>query len=143
MAEAAFGAAEAEAVLREMFAPWVLDLGLSVDACGPAGVTLRMAFAERLCRVGGIVSGQALMALADTCMVLVTSQALGGFREMATVGQTTSFFRPVAGVDTLAVGRVLKPGRTLLFGEVTLTAEGDARPAAHVTSTYAIAPARG
>lgn len=143
MAEGAGGGLSVEAangLLTELFAPWVLDLGLSVETCAPDGVTMRMTFDEKLCRIGGTVCGQALMAFADTCMVIVNSAALGGFRDMATVGQNTSFFRPVVGSDVIARGRVLKPGRALMFSEVTLLADGDERPAAHITSTYALAP---
>jgi len=140
---AAFGTAEAQALLGDKLAPWVQDLDLRVEAAGPEGVVLRLPFSPRLCRVGGIVCGQALMAFADTCMVLVTSAALGGFREMTTVVQNTSFMRPVAGRDTIARGRALRSGRTLLFGEVTMFADGDDRPVAHATSTYALAPPPG
>src|SRR4051794_3250746 len=70
---AEFGIAEAKRVLGEVFAPWVQDLNLSIehfDFTPPAGgsadwqpgAILRLPFSERLCRNGGIVSGQALMA---------------------------------------------------------------------------------
>ncbi len=130
----------ANAIVAEVFAPWVQDLVLTVEACGTDGVTMRMAFDDKLCRIGGTVCGQALMSLADTCMVIVVSTALGEFREMATTNQNTSFFRAVVGRDVIARGRILKPGRLLMFGEVTLYADGDERPAAHVTSTYALPP---
>ena len=74
-----FDLQEARRVLGEVFAPWVQDLGLSVvsiDTSRPAGAAddwqpgavLRMGFSDRLCRHGGIICGQALMALADTAM---------------------------------------------------------------------------
>ncbi len=97
-----FDIAEARRVLGEVFAPWVRDLGLSVAAieCDPPpgaaadwqpGAVLRMAFSERLCRHGGIVCGQALMALADTAMVIAIQAAIRGYRPMTTVDQTTHF----------------------------------------------------
>src|ERR1700712_2577680 len=86
---AEFDLNEASRVLGEVFAPWVQDLGLSIDKLeisppspAPAdwqpGATLRMAFSERLCRAGGIVCGQALMALADTPMVIAVLAANPG-----------------------------------------------------------------
>ena len=80
--------------LRDNFAPWVLDLGLVIEAfetAAPAGAVadwqpgaiLRMPFSERLCRVGGILSGQALMALADTAAVFALAAAMGQFRPIA------------------------------------------------------------
>ena len=103
---AEFGIGEARRVLGEVFAPWVLDLNLSIegfDFTPPAGGTadwqpgaiLRMPFSERLCRNGGVVCGQALMAFADTAMVIANLAANRGYRPMTTVDQTTHFMRAV------------------------------------------------
>jgi len=107
-----FGIEEARRALGDVFAPWVQDLGLSVGSieCEPPpgapadwqpGAILRMAFSERLCRHGGIVCGQALMALADTAMVIAILVANRGFRPMTTVDQTTHFMRAVTSSDVL------------------------------------------
>lgn len=124
-------------MLVELFAPWVQDLRLEVLAVGGGEVTLRLPFDARLARVGGTVCGQAMMAAADTAMVLAVSSQLGGFKPMTTVSLTTSFMRPVQGTELRVVARVLKPGRTLMFGEVELLAP-DGRLAAHATTTYAL-----
>jgi len=128
---------EAQRMLGELFAPWVQDLRLEVLAIGGGETTLRLPFDARLARVGGTVCGQAMMAAADTAMVLAVSSQLGGFRPMTTVSLTTSFMRPVQGIELRVVARVLKPGRTLTFGEVELLAP-DGRLAAHATTTYAL-----
>jgi uncharacterized protein (TIGR00369 family) len=128
---------DAQRMLVELFAPWVQDLRLEVLAVGGGEVTLRLPFDARLARVGGTVCGQAMMAAADTAMVLAVSSQLGGFRPMTTVSLTTSFMRPVQGTELRVVARVLKPGRTLMFGEVELLAP-DGRLAAHATTTYAL-----
>ncbi len=125
------------AILRDNFAPWVQALGLSVVAVGAQDATLRLPFDPQLVRVGGTVCGQALMTAADTAMVIALSAALGGFRPMATVGQTTTFMRPISGADVLVTARVLRLGKTLAFGEVELRADGGPL-AAHVTTTYAL-----
>ena len=49
-----------------------------------------------------------------------------------------SFMRPVAAGDVRVVARVIKPGRTLFFGEVQLIGAGDGKLAAHATTTYAM-----
>ena len=131
--------AEGQAILTDNFAPWVQALNLRVTACDAASATLLMPFDERLLRVGGILCGQALMSAADTAMVTAISSALGGFKLMATVSQNVSFMRPVAKADVLITARVLKPGKTLVFGEVEMRAEGDERLALHATTTYALA----
>ena len=145
-----FGIEEARRVLAEVFAPWVLDLNLSIDAfdfAPPAGATdwqpgaiLRMPFSERLCRNGGTVSGQALMAFADTAMVLANLAANKARRPMTTVDQTTHFMRAVSTSDVLADARVVRLGRTMSFGRVTLLSATDNKPVAMVSSAFAILP---
>ena len=128
---------DAQAMLADLFAPWVQALDLQVTAVVPGEVVLRLPFDARLARVGGTVCGQAMMAAADTAMVLAVSSLLGGFRPMTTVSLTQSFMRPVSGTDLTVVARVLKPGRTLMFGEVELSGP-DGKLAAHATTTYAL-----
>jgi uncharacterized protein (TIGR00369 family) len=146
---AEFDLDEAKRVLGDVFAPWVQDLGLSIAALeispppdAPAdwqpGATLRMAFSERLCRAGGIVCGQALMALADTAMVIAILTANRGFRPMTTVDQTTHFMRAVTSSDVLAEARVVRLGRTMSFGRVTLFSAADNKPVAMVSSAFAM-----
>ena len=132
--------AQGQAILAENFAPWVQALKLSVLACAEGEAQLRLPFDAALVRVGGTLCGQALMSAADTAMVIAISSALGGFKPMATVSQNISFMRPIAGRDVLITARVLKPGRTLVFGEIEMRAEGEERLAVHATTTYALAP---
>ena len=133
--------ADAQQILLDNFAPWVQALGLRVEACDAQQVRLRMPFSDALVRIGGTICGQALMSAADTAMVIAISAQQGGFRPMATVSQNTSFMRGISGADVEIVARVLTPGRTLVFGEVTLRAVGDERVAVHVTTTYVLAAA--
>src|SRR5215469_4906599 len=144
------GIAEARRVLDDVFAPWVKDLDLSVEGFDfepPAdardwqpGAILRMPFSERLCRNGGTVCGQALMAFADTAMVIANLAANRGYRPMTTVDQTTHFMRAVAASDVLADARVVRLGRTMSFGRVTLLSATDNKPVAMVSSAFAMLP---
>jgi uncharacterized protein (TIGR00369 family) len=146
---AEFDIDEARRVLGDVFAPWVRDLGLSVERvefvppAGAAadwqpGAVLRMGFSDRLCRHGGIVCGQALMALADTAMVIAILAANRGFRPMTTVDQTTHFLKAVTSSDVLADARVVRLGRTMSFGRVTLSSATDNKPVAMVSSAFAM-----
>jgi uncharacterized protein (TIGR00369 family) len=143
------GIDEARRVLGEVFADWVKDLNLSIEgidydppAEGPAdwqpGAILRMPFSERLCRNGGMVCGQALMAFADTAMVIANLAANRGYRPMTTVDQTTHFMRAVMSSDVLADARVVRRGRTMSFGRVTLLSAVDNKPVAMVSSAFAM-----
>ena len=144
-----FSIDEARRVLGDVFAPWVRDLNLSlesVDHTLPPGATtdwqpgaiLRMPFSERLCRNGGMVCGQALMAFADTAMVIANLAANRGYRPMTTVDQTTHFMRAVMSADVLADARVVRLGRTMSFGRVTLLSGADKKPVAMVSSAFAM-----
>ena len=148
---AEFGIGEARRVLGEVFAPWVLDLNLSIEGFDVApppgkaadwqpGAILRMPFAERLCRNGGTVCGQALMAFADTSMVIANLAANRAYRPMTTVDQTTHFMRAVTAADVLADARVVRLGRTMSFGRVTLLSATDNKPVAMVSSAFAMLP---
>lgn len=128
----------AASLLADGFSPWVRDLDLAVEAIGEGGATLRMPFSPRLCRAGGIVCGQAFMALADTASIFGLWGAAGEARPCTTVDQSTQMMRPVSDADVLADATVLRLGRTLAFVQVVLTADGDPRPAVHSTATLAL-----
>ena len=124
--------------LKEVFAPHVQSLGLSVESVDAEGAVLRMPYSDDLCRTGQIICGQALMSLIDTCMVFVCYGGLDAYSDVTTVSQNTSFLRPAIGGDVIATGRVVKLGRTLIFGEVSLAVEGNPKTVCTGTSTYAI-----
>lgn len=130
--------ADGNALLAKHFAPWVQDLGLVVEAVGSGHAVLRLPWSDRLAREGGAMSGQALMAAADTATVIAISAARGGFGPMTTVQQSTTFQRPLVSVDVLVAAHVSKLGRTLAFVDVTMTAVGAQDPAARATTVYAI-----
>lgn len=129
---------QAQGCLSDLFAPWVQALQLQVEQIGDGRVQLLLPFDARLCRIGGTVCGQALMAAADTSMVLAIASQLGEFRPMTTVGLNVSFMRALADTDVRIVARVLKPGKTLMFGEIELSGVADGKLAAHATTTYAM-----
>ena len=128
----------ANAKLAEVFAPWVQDLQIQVTAIGDGEATLLMPYRDELCRSEGLICGQSLMALIDTCMVFVCYLGMEKYQDCATVSQHTSFIRPAIGTDVIATGKLIKSGRTLIFGEVSLTTPDDPRPLCNGTLTYAV-----
>lgn len=124
--------------LRTLFAPWVDELGLRIADVEADAIVLAMPVAPKLVHVGKVVCGQALMAAADTAMVLAVMARQGEFRPMTTVQLQTSFLRAIPGTAA-EVGiraKVLRLGRTLAFGEIELLGP-DGQIAAHATTTYA------
>jgi len=127
------------AALSRLFAPWVRELDLRVLEAREGEVVLALPVAARHVHEGGVLCGQTMMAAADTAMVLAVMTKLGGFKPMTTVQMNTSFLRPVAGAsgEVCVVARVLRMGRSLVFGEIQLLdAKGEL--AAHATTTYAL-----
>ena len=127
-----------QGALPEYFAPWVQDLGLKVEAFDADSVTLRLPRNARLSRVGDMLCGQAMMAAADTAMVLALINQFGGFRPCTTVQMNTSFLKPLSGQDALVQAKVVRAGRTLAFGEIDIRGAVDGKSACRATTTYAL-----
>ena len=127
-----------QAALPEYFAPWVQDLGLKVEGFDADSVTLRLPQAERLSRVGGMLCGQAMMAAADTAMVLALINHFGSFRPCTTVQMNSSFLKPLSGQDGLVQARVIRAGKSLAFGEIDLRGADDRKSVCRASVTYAL-----
>ena len=146
--EAPFGLQAAGRLMLKVFPSWVQDLALlveSVEATRPPGAQadwqpgaiVRLPFSKRICSNGSAVCSQALMALADTAMVIACSAAWNGYRPMNTIDQTTHFLRPV-NFDIVADARVVRIGRNTSFGRVMLLGAHDRRPVGMVASAYSM-----
>ena len=133
-----FERSTATSLLNSVFAQWVQDLDLSIESIDAEHAVLRMKFSEELCRDNGVICGQALMALADTAMVFAISAASGDYLPMTTVDQTVHFLRPATRVDILAEARVIRLGRTMAFGNVSIRTIDDERPVALTQTAYAL-----
>jgi uncharacterized protein (TIGR00369 family) len=127
----------AQQLLADVFAPWIQALKLQVLSLDDDAVTLLLPASTALARDNGVICGQALMAAADTAMVIAVSHVAGGYRPMTTVEQKTTFMRPVVG-DARVVARVLRLGKTMAFGQIDI--ESDGKLAAQATTTYALLP---
>ena len=114
-----------QGALPEYFAPWVQALGLLVEAFDGDSVS-------------GMLCGQAMMAAADTAMVLALINQFGSFRPCTTVQMNTSFLKPLSGQDALVQARVIRSGKTLAFGEIDIRGAEDGKSACRATTTYAL-----
>jgi uncharacterized protein (TIGR00369 family) len=127
-----------QGLLSAWFAPWVQALGLQVEAFADGEVTLRLPQNDRLSRVGGMLCGQAMMSAADTAMVLAIVTQLGDQRPMTTVQLNTSFLKPLSGQDARVTARVIRAGKSLVFGEIDITGAADGRSVCRASTTYAL-----
>ena len=99
---------------------------------------VRLIYHPRYLRPGGTISGPALMTLADTAVYVVLLAMIGPVGLAVTTSLNINFLRKPAPVDVIAEARLLKLGKRLAVGEVTMYSEGDAQPVAHATVTYSI-----
>jgi uncharacterized protein (TIGR00369 family) len=127
-----------QSALTEYFAPWVQALGLTVHASTTECVTLRLPQSDQLSRVGGMLCGQAMMAAADSAMVLALINHFGEFRPCTTVQLSTSFLKPLSAQDALIEARVIRAGKALAFGEVDIRGALDGKSVCRSSTTYAL-----
>ena len=128
-----------QAAFDAVAADYVKRLALRVVAVRPGEVDVAMPVASEMVHGGGVLCGQAIMAAADTAMVMAMTADLGEFRPMTTVQLQTSFLRPVPkDVDEVTITcRILRRGKSLAFGEIAVRTP-DGKLAAQATTTYAL-----
>lgn len=128
--------AEGQDIIDTKMAPWVKDLSIRVEETSGSGAVLRMPYGYHLARDGGVISGQSMLAFADSAMVVVISSAVGGYRNMATVDMTSSFMSAARNVDIVARGDIVKAGKRMVFGQIRLEDGATGDPVAHVWTTW-------
>ena len=112
--------------------------GLTIEALWHGGGRVRQAYQSQFIRPGGTISGPTMMALADFAMYVGVLASIGPVPLAVTINLDINFLRKPAARDLIAECRLLKLGKRLAVGEVTILSDGMAEPVAHVTSTYSI-----
>ena len=127
-----------QSALPEYFAPWVQALGLRAEGFDADSVTLRLPVTDQLARSGGMLCGQAMMAAADSAMVLALINQAGAFRPCTTVQMNTVFLKPLSGQDALVQAKVVRAGKSLAFGEIDIRGAEDGKSVCRASTTYAL-----
>jgi uncharacterized protein (TIGR00369 family) len=127
-----------QSALADYFAPWVQALGLKVETSTPESVVLRLPQSDQLSRIGGMLCGQAMMAAADSAMVLALINHFGEFRPCTTVQLATSFLKPLSAQDALIEAKVIRAGKALAFGEIDIRGAQDGKSVCRTSTTYAL-----
>jgi uncharacterized protein (TIGR00369 family) len=112
--------------------------GLTIEDATHRGARVRQAFNAQFIRPGGTISGPTMMALADFTMYVAVLATIGPVPLAVTTNLNINFLRKPAGRDLIAECRLLKVGKSLAVGEVTVLSDGMDEAVAHVTSTYSI-----
>jgi len=103
---------------------------------------VRLTFDKRHLRPGGTISGPSLMMLTDTTMYIALLAMIGPVALAVTTNLNINFLRKPEQADVIADCKLLKLGKRLAVGEVTMYSEGDPDAVAHATVTYSIPPDR-
>jgi uncharacterized protein (TIGR00369 family) len=128
---------ELEQFLSEHF-PYVEHRAMTVERVEEMFAQVRLRYHERHLRPGGTISGASLMTLADMAMYMAVLGNIGPVALAVTTNLNINFLRKPAQADVIGECKILKLGKRLAVGEVTMYSEGDAEPVAHATVTYSI-----
>ena len=116
------------------------DGHVSIEVLGGKSARARFRVGKKHLRPGDTVSGPTLMALADVAMYAALLGEIGLVPLAVTTSLNINFLRKPAQRDLIGEAKLLKVGKRLAVGEVTLFSDGDSEPVAHVTCTYSIPP---
>ncbi len=129
--------------MRNFFATEFPQSGVTIEEVREGAARVRQTVGTRHLRPGGTVSGPVLMALADSAMYAALLGEIGPVALAVTTNLNINFMRkPGPGQDVIGEARLLKLGKRLAVGEVTIWSEGTEDPVAHATLTYSIPAAR-
>ena len=143
MRQAALTLEAMDAYLDEVF-PEVHHGGraLFLEDVGYGTCRVRMAYHPKNLRPGGTISGPAMMTLADFALYVAVLSVVGKVPLAVTTNLSINFLRKPEMGDLVSETRLLKAGKRLCVGEVTIFSEGVEEPVAHVTGTYSVPPER-
>lgn len=125
----------------EVFAPWIMALGLQAVEIGEGFTMFRLPANADLTRKGGpgggVICGQAVSAAADTASVLALCAANAALRPCTTVDLTAHFMRPLPEGDADIRVEVLSNGRRMAVTRAEFRIAGAGKLAATVTCAFA------
>jgi uncharacterized protein (TIGR00369 family) len=130
--------AEALDLFLQSHFPHLEEPMVRVEEVNEMAARVRLFYHDRHLRPGQTISGPSLMALADTAMYVALLGMIGPVALAVTTNLNINFLRKPTPKDVLAECRLLKLGKRLAVGEVTMYSEGDPSPVAHATVTYSI-----
>ena len=99
---------------------------------------LKLPYASRQLRPGGVISGPTMMSLADTAAYAMILARIGEVALSVTTSLNIHFLRGCKPGDLYAEAALLKLGRRIATVDVLMWTEGRERAAAKATVAYAI-----
>jgi acyl-CoA thioesterase len=105
--------------------PFFRMMGIGIVSYGRGEAVLEMEVTPDMMNGDGWLQGGIYTALADEAMALALVTVMEENESIATVSETTSFYRGVREGRLRAEGRVVRKGRKIAFAEGRLFLEGD------------------
>jgi uncharacterized protein (TIGR00369 family) len=110
---------------------------------GPMRLELQLRPSDRHLRPGGTVSGPAMFSLADCAVYLAIISHVGPEALAVTTNASIDFMRKPASNQSLTADvKLLKLGRSLAVGDVSIRSAGADEIVARATLTYSRPPAK-
>ena len=115
--------------------------GLEVLKAADKYAQIMIHISDRNLRPGGTVSGSTMMELADAAIYSAVLASIGEVALAVTTNLNINFLsKPVKERNLVADCRLIKLGKRLAVGEVSICSEGSQEIVAHATGTYSIPP---
>ena len=133
----ALSAAEVIELMHRTF-PQARAERLDIDSVGEGALRARYRTDERDLRPGQTISGPTLMALSDMAVYFMILAEVGPMVLAVTTSLNINFLRKPSPGELTVEGKLLKLGKRLAVGEVSIFSEGASEPVSHATVTYSI-----
>ena len=124
--------------------PSIAETGVIFESIASGTARARLPFDPSSLRPGATVSGPTMMGLADIVTFACVLSKIGIVRDAVTTSLNANFLRKPGAVDLIAEGRLIKCGRRLAYGEVSIFGENNLDDVVwHVVCTNAIPSEKG
>ena len=112
--------------------------GYAIEAVWHGGCRVRKQFDAQSLRPGGTIAGTTMMALADFATYVAILGTIGWVPLTVTTNLNINFLKKPAPRDLLGEAKLLKLGKRLAVGDVSIRSDGEDDLVAHATATYSI-----
>jgi uncharacterized protein (TIGR00369 family) len=111
-----------------------------VEDIGPMRARMRLVVNEMHLRPGGTISGPSMFGLADVSLYVAILANIGLVGLAVTTNLNINFLRRPEPADLIGEARLIKLGKRLAVGEVSIFASETEELVAHAVGTYSIPP---
>jgi uncharacterized protein (TIGR00369 family) len=133
---------EMQAYLQEVFPQADIGETFVVEELRPSGVRVRLRYDNKHLRPGGTISGPTMFSLADIGLYVAVLARIGRVELAVTTNLNINFLKKPPPADLIGEARLLKLGKRLAVGEVSIHSATEDDLVAHAVGTYSI-PDRG